>query len=86
MGFLFHQVACRLLVACIETAVPVYVQARSMTYAIPEHAAVEKKTTVEIVVKQTGQRYAKHFHKFEIKIIVMKPGSKQIFYMKFIFV
>ena len=68
-GTLFQQVAYRLLVAYIETAVPVYVQARNMTYATPEPAAVEKKTTVETVVKQTGQRYAKHFHKFEIKIM-----------------
>ena len=37
-----------------------------MTYATPEHAAAEKKATVETVVKLTGQRYAKHFYKFEI--------------------
>ena len=48
-------------------AFTVYGQARNMTYATPEHAAVEKKATVKIVVKQTGQRYARHFHKFEIK-------------------
>ena len=43
-----------------------------MTYPTPEHAAVEKEATVETVVKQvkqTGQRYAKYFHKFEIKIM-----------------
>ena len=39
-----------------------------MTYATPEHAAVEKNATVETVMKHTGQQYAKHFHKFEIKI------------------
>ena len=58
---LFQKVACRLLVAYIGKAVPVYVQARNMTYATPEHAAVEKLATVETVVKQvkqTGQQYA----------------------------
>ena len=43
-----------------------------MTYATPQHAAVEKWANVETVVKQvkqTGQRYAKHFHKFEIKMM-----------------
>ena len=39
-----------------------------MTYDTPEHAAVEKYVTVETVMKHTGQQYAKHFHKFEIKI------------------
>ena len=39
-----------------------------MTYATPEHVAVEKYATGETVMKQTGQQYAKHLHKFEIKI------------------
>ena len=42
LGTLFHKVACRLLVPYIEKAVTVYVEARNMTYATPEHAAVEK--------------------------------------------
>ena len=50
MGTLFQKVSCRLLVADIGKAVPVHVQARNMTYASPEHAAVDKT-----VVKQTGQ-------------------------------
>ena len=88
MGTLPQKVACRLLVAYIEKAVTVYVQARKITYATPKHAAVEKYATVEIVMKQTRQRYAKHFHELEIKIMssfrVMKPGSKQLFfYIKF---
>ena len=33
-----------------------------------ESGSVEKWTTGEIVVKPTGQRYAKHFYKFEIKL------------------
>ena len=55
LGALFHKITCRLLVAYIGKAVPVYVQARNMTYATPEHAAVEKWVTVETVMKQTGQ-------------------------------
>ena len=42
MGTLFQTVARRLSVANIEKAVPVYVKAKNMTYAILEHAAVEK--------------------------------------------
>ena len=56
---------------------------------------------METVVKQAGQRYAKHFYKFEIKIMrsfrgnervgrkalqKLNPGFKQIFHIKFTFV
>ena len=61
-----------------------------MTYATPEHAAVEKKTAVETVVKQKGQRYAKHFHKFEIKIMSSFKSNEAWFqtniYMNFTFI
>ena len=57
---MFQKVACNLLVGYVGKAVPVYVHARKKAYATLEHAALEKKATLEIVVKQTGQRYAKH--------------------------
>ena len=41
---------------------------RNITYGTPEYAAVEKQAAVETVVNQTGQRYAKHSHEFEMKI------------------
>ena len=69
MSTLFQKVACKLLVVYIGRAVPVYVRARNVTYATPEQATVEKWATVETVVMQTGQGYAKHFHKFKIKIM-----------------
>ena len=92
MGTLFPTVACRLLVSYIGKAVPVYIQTGSMTYASPEHAAVEKYATVEAVVKQvkqTRQRYGKHFNKFKIKIMSSFKSNQRvgkfqkIFYMKF---
>ena len=58
MGTLFQKVVRRLLLAYIGKTVPIYVQARNMTYATPEHAAIEKQATVETVAKLTGQRYA----------------------------
>ena len=58
---MFQKVACNLLVVYVGKAVPVYVHARKKDYATLEHAALEKKATVKIVVKQTGQRYVKHF-------------------------
>ena len=60
MGTLFQKVACRLLVADTGKVVSVYVQSRNMTYATPEHAAVEKEASLETVAKETGQQYAKH--------------------------
>ena len=56
---MFQKVACNSLVVYAGKAVPVYVHVRKKAYATLEHAALEKKATVEIVV--TGQRYAKHF-------------------------
>ena len=58
---MLQKVACNLLVVYVGKTVPVYVHARKKAYATLEHAALEKKATVEIVVKQTGQRYARHF-------------------------
>ena len=58
---MFQKVAYNLLVVYVGKAVPVYIHARKKAYATLEHAALEKKATVEIVVKQTGQGYAKHF-------------------------
>ena len=59
---MFLKVACNSLVVYVGKAVPVDVHARKKAYATLEHAALEKKNAiVEIVVKQTGQRYAKHF-------------------------
>ena len=58
---MFQKVACYSFVVYVGKAVPVYVHARKKTNATLEHAALEKKAIVEIVVKQTGQRYAKHF-------------------------
>ena len=58
---MFQKVACNSLVVYVGKAVPVYVHARKKAYATLEHAVLEKKAIVEIVVKQTGQRYAKHF-------------------------
>ena len=58
---MFQKVACNSLVVNVGKAVPVYIHARKKAYAILEHAALQKKAIVEIVVKQTGQRYAKHF-------------------------
>ena len=40
-----------------------------MTYATPEHAAVEKWATVDTIVKLTRQQDTKHFHTLEIKIL-----------------
>ena len=40
--------------------------ASNMASATLEHAAVEKYTTMEIVVKQTGPHYAIYIYKFEI--------------------
>ena len=60
--FMLQKVACNLLVVYVGKTVPVYVHASKKAYATLEHAALEKKTIVEIVVKQTGRRYAKkHF-------------------------
>ena len=87
IGTLVQKAACRLSVTHIGKDVLVYVQTRNMTYASPQHATIEKQLTVETVLKQTGHRYAKHFCKFEIKIMSFfkrnEAGSKQIFYMKF---
>ena len=48
--------SCMQFVICVGKAVSVYVHARKKAYATLEHAALEKKATVEIVVRQTGQR------------------------------
>ena len=42
MGILFHKVAFRLVVAYVGKAVPFYIQARNLTYATVDHAALER--------------------------------------------
>ena len=68
MGTLFQTVACRLLFCtCRKVAyVTIHANARNVASATLEHAAVEKYTIMEIVVKQTGPHYAKYIYKFEI--------------------
>ena len=61
--------SCMQIVSCTYRKVAyvtIYAHARNMASATLEHAAVEKWTTMEIVVKQTGPHYAKNIHKFEI--------------------
>ena len=83
--------SCMQIVSCTcRTVAYVTIHANAnMASATLEHAAVEKKTTMEIVVKQTGPHYAIYIYTFEINkdreflSRVMELGSKQVFYMKF---
>ena len=55
MGTFFQKVACKLLVAYIGKAVPVYVQARNLTYATPQHAAVDFVVVVALLFYVHGK-------------------------------
>ena len=61
--------SCMQIVSCTcrtVAYVTIHANARNMASATLEHAAVEKWTTMEIVVKQTGPHYAEYIYKFEI--------------------
>ena len=61
--------SCMQIVSCIcrkVAYVTIHANARTMASATLEHAATEKLTTLEIVVKQTEPHYAKYIYKFEI--------------------
>ena len=60
--------SCMQIVSCTcrtVAHVTIHANASNMASATLEHAAVEKWTSMEIVVKQTGSHYAIYIYKFE---------------------
>ena len=68
MGTMFQKVSCGLLVAYIGKAVLGLCSGKKHDLRYPGACSCKEICNCGNVMKQTGQQYAKHFHKFEIKI------------------